>query len=136
MAESTRMGHHAALVCLDRSGASVSALCAIHCAATPLLSSLLPLIGLGLLADERAEMALITTSGLLAASSFWLGSQVHRSRLVAALLLAGFLLLASGRVAERGDCEATGMALAVVGGLGIASAHLLSLRRLLARPAQ
>ena len=36
---------------LDRSGASVSILCALHCALTPMVLTLLPAIGLGILAD-------------------------------------------------------------------------------------
>jgi drug/metabolite transporter superfamily protein YnfA len=136
MNDPTRPGRRAALLCLDRSGSSISALCAIHCAATPMVATVLPLVGLGFLAGEGAETALASLSGLIGVASLGLGLRVHRSRLVAAMLLAGISLLVAGRLAERGHSEAAGTTLAVVGGLGIASAHLLSRRRSRTAPAR
>jgi hypothetical protein len=47
---------------LDRLGAATSLACATHCAATPLLAGLPPLVGMGFLASEQAEWVLIGLS--------------------------------------------------------------------------
>ena len=41
---------------VDTIGAFLSFSCAIHCVAMPLLVTILPLLGLGFLASERAEL--------------------------------------------------------------------------------
>jgi hypothetical protein len=43
----------------DRFGATASFLCAIHCAALPLVIAALPALGLGFLADHRFERTFI-----------------------------------------------------------------------------
>jgi MerC mercury resistance protein len=40
---------------LDRLGAAASLACAAHCAATPLLAGLLPLIEMGFLVSEQVD---------------------------------------------------------------------------------
>ncbi len=60
------------LVCklnLDNTGATVSWLCVVHCVAMPLVVSLLPLVGLSFLADERLEWLFLSTSLLIAVLS-------------------------------------------------------------------
>ena len=47
---------------LDKAGATASLACAVHCALMPLVVTLLPLVGLGFLADERTEWALLGLS--------------------------------------------------------------------------
>ena len=120
------------LACLDRSGATVSALCAIHCGLTPILIALLPAVGLGILADEAVETALMSFSVLLGVISLGLGYRIHRSPRVVLILVVGFALLGAGRYAEGSSVESIGTALVVGGGLAIAGSHLLSHR--LCRP--
>ena len=50
---------------LDYTGAAVSWICALHCLAMPFLLTLLPLVGLGFLADENVERLIILSSGIL-----------------------------------------------------------------------
>ena len=128
MTIATRTGQRLALTCLDRSGASVSTLCAIHCALMPLVVALLPLIGLEFLADERTEVALLGLSVAIGLASLGLGFALHRHKRVAAALLVGFLLLASGRAAESAQAEVMGTTLTVGGGLSVAASHLMSRR--------
>ena len=45
---------------VDNIGACLSFACGIHCKAMPLLNTVLPLIGLSFLANERAELILIS----------------------------------------------------------------------------
>jgi hypothetical protein len=44
---------------LDLAGAVTSSLCGLHCALMPALAAILPMIGLGLLAGEATETALL-----------------------------------------------------------------------------
>lgn len=113
---------------LDKIGAAASLACAVHCAALPLVVTLLPLAGLGFLADERVEWALVGASAVLGVTSLCLGYREHRSRRALAVLAAGLALLAGGRIAEsRGLlAEPLGVALVVAGGLSIAAAHLVN----------
>lgn len=54
---------------LDNTGATVSWLCVVHCLTMPMAVSVLPLIGLSFLADERLEWLFIGASSLIAALS-------------------------------------------------------------------
>ena len=64
---------------LDWAGAVASGLCALHCALRPMVAAALPIIGLGLLAGERAEAVLIGASAALGTISLALGFRRHRS---------------------------------------------------------
>lgn len=64
---------------VDTTGACLSFACAVHCMAMPLLITILPLIGLGFLANERAELILITGAIGLAIGSLVWGVRHHRS---------------------------------------------------------
>ena len=65
---------------VDNSGACLSLACAVHCIVMPLLVTILPLIGLGFLAKERAELIFITCAIGLAIGSLAWGVRHHRSR--------------------------------------------------------
>ena len=114
---------------LDRAGATASLACALHCALMPLVVTLLPLVGLAFLADQRIEWALVGLSAVLGVISLCLGYREHRSRRALALLGTGLALLAVGRIAE-GYMQQTpwGVLLVVLGGLTVAGAHLLNRR--------
>ena len=129
----TRSKNPRVLSCLDRSGVSVSTLCAVHCACMPVLVALFPAAGLGILADEMTEVGLLALAVLLGLASLSVGYRVHRSLWVILTVFTGFGLIVMGRVAEATESETVGSALLVGGGLTIAAAHLLS-RRLCREP--
>ena len=94
----------------------------------PLVVTLLPLVGLAFLADDRIEWALVGLSAVLGVASLCLGYRQHRSRRALALLAAGLGLLASGRIAEGQGAHRWGVPLVVLGGVGVAASHLLNRR--------
>jgi hypothetical protein len=104
----------------------VSCLCALHCALVPSLAATLPLLGVGLLAEEGTEAALMGSSATLGAIGLGLGFRRHGSGRALALLAVGLGLLALGRLAEARDTAALGPVAIVAGGLAIAGAHLLN----------
>lgn len=113
---------------LDRVGGCVSALCAVHCASMPMVIGLLPALGLGLLASDAAEYALMSLAiGLASVSLAW-GYRLHRSWRALPVLGLGILCLLAGRALEGSDREAIGATCMVTGGIAIAGAHGLNLR--------
>jgi hypothetical protein len=113
---------------LDRAGVAVSCLCALHCALLPVAVAALPMVGLGLLAEEGSEAALIGTSAALGTISLGLGFRRHRSGRALAVLAIGVGMIALGRFAEARAADALGMIAVVSGGLAIAGSHLLNRR--------
>ena len=113
---------------LDTAGTAAALACAVHCALMPLALTLLPLAGLGFLADEAVEWALVGLSAVLGVTSLCLGYRAHRSRRALALLGAGLALLAAGRIAEEGEGEPWGAPLVVAAGLTVAAAHVVNRR--------
>lgn len=113
---------------LDKVGATASLMCAIHCAAMPLLVTLLPLVGLSFLADNRVEWALVALSALMGVTSLCFGFREHRSRRAFAYLGIGIGMLAVGRILEDNLHSPWGVAIVVLGGVTLASAHLINRR--------
>jgi MerC mercury resistance protein len=113
---------------IDRTGMVISCLCAVHCALLPIVAGILPLIGLGLLAAEETETALMGSSVALGSIGLGLGYGRHRSSRALVVLAIGMALLIAGRVAEASDAGAPAKVAAVAGGLAIAGAHLINLR--------
>lgn len=113
----------------DRIGMTGSVLCALHCAAIPLVIALVPGIGLGLFASEGLEAGFVVFATVLALASLWMGYQKHRS-------FRGWLFLVPGLAAiwaamlypplhQSVVPHAVTMA---IGGTLIAVAHVLNLR--------
>lgn len=113
---------------LDLAGAVTSGLCALHCALMPVAAAILPTIGLGMLADEGTETALLGASAALASIGLGLGYRRHRSGRVVALVAVGLGMLALGHLAEPRGSEVLGVVAVVAGGLAVAGSHLLNLR--------
>ena len=111
---------------LDRVGAIASLTCAVHCALMPLVLTLLPLVGLSFLADDRIEWLLVGFSALTGVTSLCLGYRKHRSRRALAVLSIGLAMLVAGRIAEQRHLGWPGVAVVVLGGLTIASAHVFN----------
>lgn len=117
---------------LDHAGMTASLLCAAHCALLPTLATLLPLVGLGFLANETTEWLLLAVAATLGLSSLCLGFRRHRSRRALVVLSAGLALLAGGHMLEHLELGEFGVALVVMGGVAVAVAHWVNRRLCLA----
>jgi hypothetical protein len=110
---------------LDRAGALASIACAIHCAISPLILPLLPLMA-GRLAGPAMEWTFVAVSFILGGSSLAHSCRaLHRDARAVTLFATGFTLLLVVRVWEpKGIVEPV----AVFGAAAlIVSAHLLNL---------
>ena len=110
---------------IDLVGALVAIGCAVHCAATPLLLAALPLAVGARLAAPALEWGLVAASLVLGAWSLARGGATPR---VAVRFAGGFAAVIGGRLAEDRLADALAIALAVGGGLLVASAHLAAHR--------
>ena len=108
---------------VDNTGACLSFACAIHCMAMPLLITVLPLIGLGFLANERAELVLITIAIGLAIGSLAWGVRLHRSWRAFLILIVALAFIATARTAVEGTFEVVFYS---IGAISLASAHLVN----------
>lgn len=106
---------------LDFIGFSVSLLCAIHCAALPLVLSLTPLAGLHFLSNPWIECTIIFLSFCIASMAILNGYRKHhRKRLPLILVITGFVFISTGYFSELEWMEVLFM---VLGGITIATAH-------------
>lgn len=117
---------------LDRIGITASTLCAIHCAALPFLITVLPLWGMGFLANEAVEIAMIAVSlviGIWSLSTAY--RKQHRRVMPILVLVTGFACIAFGHFS---GIELLEPILIPIGGLTIAAAHYINLRMLKSCP--
>lgn len=91
----------------------------------PFVLTVLPLIGMGILANEWVEWVLLTISVTLATSSLCMGYREHRSRRPLTVLSVGVTMLLVGRFTEHYGLK-WGAIFAVSGGLSLAGAHWLN----------
>ena len=119
---SSKIGHPD----LDKAGAVASLTCAVHCAVMPLVVTLLPLVGLTFLADERVEWGLLAVSATLGVSSLCFGLREHGSRRALIILAVGLSLLALGRISEEREWGRWAVLVVVAGGCTVAASHLLN----------
>ena len=120
---SKQLNRHLNHSLVDNIGACLSFACAIHCMAAPLLITVLPLIGLGFILAESAELVIIVAAGGLAVGSLTWGYQHHRKWRVF-LILGGALMLIF--IARLGVSENAEVIFMVLGGLLLAGAHLVN----------
>ena len=90
---------------VDNTGACLSFACAVHCLAMPLLVAVLPLIGLGFLVGERAELVIIISAVALAIGSLAWGIRHHRSWRAFLILVVALAFIATARIAAEGISE-------------------------------
>jgi hypothetical protein len=112
---------------LDRVGFVLSTACAVHCALLPLVAGMLPLLGLGFLATDAAEVGLLAGSAVIATWSLAGGCRHHRQPRPIVMMIMGFAAILAGRFAGA-DSELVEVAGVVAGALLIASAHLSNRR--------
>jgi hypothetical protein len=111
---------------LDNAGMTASILCAIHCAIVPLLITVLPLAGLGFLANPLIEWSMIIFALCIGTYAIGLSYlRTHHRPLPAILLAAGFLDIIAGHAFVHGWHEAI---VVPIGGLLIATAHFFNFR--------
>jgi len=113
----------------DRVGAVASFLCAIHCAVLPFVLALLPVVGLEFLADHRFERGFVLFAGVLAAVALVRGFRRHQKLLPLLLAIPGLALLLLGVIFAEGYPVLLHSVLVTCGGLLLASAHFVNLRR-------
>ncbi|MDO4709582.1 MAG: MerC domain-containing protein [Pseudomonadota bacterium] len=118
----------------DRIGFAASMLCAVHCAALPVLLALLPTLGLGSQGWVDIDQGVVVFATVLAATTLTIGWRRHRAYHAWGLLLPALLLLWFGAF---GPFHAHGHAqpyawlhwgLMVPGGVLLALAHLTNMR--------
>jgi hypothetical protein len=106
---------------VDSLGASASLVCAVHCALKPFLTSILPLIGIAVLANERIERVVLLISLTLATTSVCCGIRVYKQRRILILFGAALSLVLFGRFLVEGSLE---IVFVVFGALLFVCAHL------------
>ena len=114
-------------VAADRVGATASFLCAVHCALLPFVIALLPLIGLGFLADHRFERIFVACAAALTSVTIVTAWRRHRKLHALFLLIPGIALLLAGIVIDIEHQEWLHTAMVVCGGVLVASAHVTNL---------
>lgn len=107
---------------VDNIGAFLSFSCAIHCMAMPFLVTILPLLGLGFLASESAELIIIGAVALALGSVVW-GVRHHRRWRAFLILVVAVAFIATAHTAAEGIFE---VVLHGTGGILLAAAHLLN----------
>ena len=108
---------------VGRAGTFVSLACAVHCVAVPFVAAALPVLGLGFLFSEAAEVLLLASAVLLTAANLSFGVHFHRRWVVCLPFFTGLSLVVAARSAAEGPGE---VVLAVAGALGLISAQLLN----------
>lgn len=109
----------------DRAGLWTSALCLLHCLATPLAVALAPVAGVELWAGEWVHQALGGVLVLLAMGAFVPGFLRHRRRSVPALGAGGLAAVLIAAFAGEASLGETGEILLTVAGSGVLmAAHL------------
>jgi hypothetical protein len=111
---------------LDNFGVLASLVCAAHCATTPLIIGLLPLIGLEIFADKLTEWIFVSVSFVLGVSSL-IPSYLRRHRRLKPLLAfaAGVALILAARLNFEGALSSE-IPFVTLGALLLAGAHLLN----------
>jgi MerC mercury resistance protein len=110
---------------LERFGAGASLLCAIHCAATPVLLAVLPFLGSRLAGSHWAEILLIGVAASVGYLTLSLSFRRHRRPLPLCLLTLGLALVGIGHTPPFHQFETI---VAVTGGLTLAGAQFLNRR--------
>jgi hypothetical protein len=110
----------------DRLGAIAGVLCAIHCAATIPVAGLMS-ADLGAVFGHEAEWFFVSVAGIFVLLSSVHGYRHHRSWAILVAFAASFAIWVVGTVFATGSVE---VALHVAAAVGLATTHLVSLRRL------
>jgi hypothetical protein len=114
---------------LDRIGATGSLLCAVHCAALPLLIAILPSLGIASWLSEDFEEWFAVFATVLGSFALIAGYRRHRALHALVLLVPGLLLIWVGVMYSPLHHSVLPHAVVMtLGGSLIALAHLANLR--------
>ena len=108
---------------IDLVGACVSLVCAVHCLTVPLLVTVLPLAGVGVLLGGALEILFIVASVVLAMVSLCWGFRRHRRWQVFVALGGALTMIAVGRFLAS---EVYELVFVFVGAMGLAGGHLFN----------
>lgn len=112
----------------DRVGMAGSLLCAVHCALVPVLLAALPAFGLGGFSLVDIDQGFTIFATLLGITTLAVGFRRHRAFRAWLVLVPGLAMVWLGSFTALHDHSVAHTLVMVVGGLAIASAHLLNLR--------
>jgi hypothetical protein len=108
---------------LDFLGFLASFLCAIHCAAIPIVLTMGFFGGLSWISDPLVEVAFLTTSLTIAAATLLISVRRQQmTKMVLILFMMGFSLLLISRLLPH--AHGIELVFAVAGGLSVATAHV------------
>ena len=114
---------------LDSSAVAISALCAIHCLALPLLVVLVPLLGASVFADEHFHELLLWVIVPTSVIAVGLARMNHRDTTVLVLVGTGLLILVAGALWAHDHAPAwVDPAMSVTGGAILAVGHIRNFR--------
>ena len=112
----------------DRVGFLASLICALHCAALPLVLAAVPTLGFGVAARMDFDQAFTVFATVLGVASLGLGWRRHRAFAAWLLLIPGLALVWSNSFTTLHEHSAAHALMMVSGGLAIAAAHLVNFR--------
>lgn len=111
----------------DRAGVLLSALCLLHCAATPLALLFVPTLGAALAQHGWVHPLLAAVLSVIAIAAFVPGYRRHRDKRIPWLAASGLaLVIGAAAGAEAGLSDEGEIALTLLGGAALILAHGLN----------
>ena len=113
---------------LDKAGMTASTICAIHCAIMPVAIGVLPIIGLGFVADGWFEWMMVGTAALVGGVSMKRGQVRHRRHTAWCFFVPGLVavLLGLSLLEETPGLFPWKAIVMAIGGFTIATAHFIN----------
>jgi len=108
---------------VDRIGIGVSAACALHCLAMPVLLALTPTLSSVFVVGAGMERLLGISAVVLALACLCWGYRIHRKKRLIASFVCAAVFMVWGQMFAEGALE---VALVVLGGLGLIGSHFLN----------
>ena len=110
---------------LDSCAVGISAICAVHCLALPVLLLVFPLLGSSLITDELFHVLVLWVILPTSALAVLLGRARHPDRTVLLWVVSGMVILVIGALWAHDHAEAwVDRTFALIGGLILALGHI------------
>jgi len=114
---------------LDTSAVAISALCAVHCLALPVLLVLFPLLGATFMVDEHFHELLLWVILPTSVIAVGLARLNHRDTAVLVLVITGLAFIIGAALWAHNNAPAwVDTAMSVTGGLTLAAGHIRNFR--------